>query len=81
VSWCTVDVKKLGKVPPGGGHRIHGRSIGKQHSGLARRLRKSTAASGYHYLHTALDDHSRWPTPKSTPTSKPPPQPRSGAVR
>jgi transposase InsO family protein len=54
-----VDVKKLGKVPPGGGHRIHGRSIGKQHSSLARRARKHTGASGYHYLHTALDDHSR----------------------
>ena len=54
-----VDIKKVGKVPPGGGHRVHGRTIGKQHSGLARRLRKSTAASGYHYLHTALDDHSR----------------------
>jgi transposase InsO family protein len=54
-----VDVKKLGKVPPGGGHRVHGRSIGKQHSGLARRARKTTGSSGYHYLHTALDDHSR----------------------
>jgi transposase InsO family protein len=54
-----VDVKKLGKVPPGGGHRIHGRSIGKQHSSLARRARKHTGATGYHYLHTALDDHSR----------------------
>ncbi len=55
-----VDVKKLGKVPPGGGHRVHGRSIGKQHASLARRARKHAGqASGYHYLHTALDDHSR----------------------
>jgi transposase InsO family protein len=54
-----VDVKKLGKVPPGGGHRVHGRSIGNQRSGLARRARKHSGASGYHYLHTALDDHSR----------------------
>jgi transposase InsO family protein len=54
-----VDIKKLGKVPPGGGHRIHGRSIGKQHSSLARRARKHAGSSGYHFLHTALDDHSR----------------------
>jgi transposase InsO family protein len=55
-----VDVKKLGKVPPGGGHRVHGRSIGKQHASLARRARKHAGqASGYHFLHTALDDHSR----------------------
>ncbi len=54
-----VNVKKLGKVPPGGGHRIHGRGLGRQHSSLARRVRKSTGSSGYHYLHTALDDHSR----------------------
>ena len=54
-----VDIKKLGKVPPGGGHRVHGRAVGKQHSGLARRLRKTSATGGYHYLHTALDDHSR----------------------
>jgi transposase InsO family protein len=54
-----VDVKKLGKVPPGGGHRIHGRSIGRQHRSLAVRLRKSTGSGSYHFLHTALDDHSR----------------------
>lgn len=46
-------------VRPGGGHRIHGRSLGKHHSSLARRARKHTASSGYHYLHTALNDHSR----------------------
>ena len=38
---------------------MHGRAVGKQHSGLARRLRKTSATSSYHYLHTALDDHSR----------------------
>ncbi len=54
-----VDIKKLGKIPPGGGHRVHGRSIGRQHRSLAQRLRKSSSSGSYHYLHTALDDHSR----------------------
>src|SRR5262249_43245427 len=38
--------------PDGGGHRIHGRAATS--SGAHRRLR-----TGYAYLHTALDDHSR----------------------
>jgi transposase InsO family protein len=44
-----IDVKKLGRIPPGGGWRIHGRRLRPaNHRGL-----------GYTYLHTALDDHSR----------------------
>jgi len=55
-----VDIKKLGKIPDGGGHRVLGRQVGKQHNGLARTARKATASPrGWHYLHTALDDHSR----------------------
>lgn len=42
-----IDVKKLGRVPDGGGHRILGPS--------ARRDR----GSGYDYLHVAVDDASR----------------------
>ena len=44
-----VDVKKLGKIPPGGGHKVHGRQ--------ARPARKR--GRGYAYLHTAIDDYSR----------------------
>jgi transposase InsO family protein len=44
-----VDVKKLGRVPPGGGHRVHGRGS------RPARLRRI----GYDYLHVAVDDHSR----------------------
>jgi transposase InsO family protein len=44
-----VDVKKLGRIPDGGGWRIHGRA--------ARPGRKR--GQGYSYLHTAVDDHSR----------------------
>ena len=52
-----VDVKKLGNIPDGGGHRIHGRGTGNRH-----RHRASPGSSpvlGYGYLHTVLDDHSR----------------------
>jgi transposase InsO family protein len=42
-----VDVKKLGRIPPGGGWRVHGR-LGHNHTGV-----------GYDYIHSAVDDHSR----------------------
>ncbi len=44
-----IDVKKLGRIPDGGGWRVHGRA--------ARPHIKR--GSGYSFLHTALDDHSR----------------------
>jgi transposase InsO family protein len=54
-----VDVKKLGNIPPGGGHRSAGRSQGLKNK-LATTARKNGhPVQGYSYLHTALDDHSR----------------------
>jgi transposase InsO family protein len=44
-----VDVKKIGRIPDGGGWRVHGR----QHRPNRHR------GQGYSFLHTALDDHSR----------------------
>ena len=46
-----MDVKKLGRIPDGGGHRVHGRAA-------AQPIKKS-AAPGYAYLHHVIDDHSR----------------------
>ena len=46
-----VDIKKLGRIPDGGGHRVLGRQAGRRNSG--RR------GHGYAYLHHAVDDHSR----------------------
>jgi transposase InsO family protein len=43
-----LDVKKLGRIPDGGGHRIHGRAKGTRGRGI-----------GYDYLHSAVDDRSR----------------------
>jgi transposase InsO family protein len=44
-----VDVKKLGRIPDGGGWRVHGRGSRP----TARR------GAGYDYVHSAVDDHSR----------------------
>jgi transposase InsO family protein len=46
-----LDVKKLGRIPAGGGHRLLGRAA-KATTGAGRR-------QGYDYLHVAVDDHSR----------------------
>jgi transposase InsO family protein len=59
-SLVHVDIKKLGRIPTGGGHRAHGRAAGTRNSRLATRIRKSThPVIGYGYIHSALDDHSR----------------------
>jgi transposase InsO family protein len=58
-----VDIKKLGRIPDGGGWRAHGRgSRQDRRAGVARdrAARAGAAASrGYVYLHHAVDDHSR----------------------
>ncbi|WP_435061421.1 IS481 family transposase [Amycolatopsis thermoflava] len=43
-----IDVKKLGRVPDGGGWRVHGRREQVRGRGI-----------GYDYLHVAIDDHTR----------------------
>jgi transposase InsO family protein len=58
-----VDIKKLGRIPEGGGWRIHGRgSIQDRRADVARNRAARAGASpsrGYAYLHHAVDDHSR----------------------
>jgi len=55
-----VDIKKLGRIPTGGGWRAHGRQVGTRHSRLATAARKNGhPVTGYDYVHTAVDDHSR----------------------
>jgi transposase InsO family protein len=46
-----MDIKKLGRIPDGGGHRIHGIKDGWK--------RKKGAKPGWAHLHHAMDDHSR----------------------
>ena len=45
-----MDVKKLGKIPDGGGWRAHGR---------AHTTRDRSTPVGYDYVHSLLDDHTR----------------------
>jgi transposase InsO family protein len=62
-SLVHVDIKKLGRIPDGGGWRAHGRGSSQdRRAGTARdkAARAGAAGSrGYRYLHHAVDDHSR----------------------
>lgn len=60
-----VDVKKIGKIPDGGGWRAHGRSMG---STAARKK----ARIGYDYVHSMVDDHSRLAYSEILPDEKGP---------
>jgi len=46
-----VDIKKLGRIPDGGGHRMLGRTLGNRNNKKQSR--------GYAYLHHAIDGYSR----------------------
>lgn len=52
-----VDVKKLGKIPVGGGWWVHGRDSVEGRA--SKRRGPGTGRVGYTYLHSAVDDHSR----------------------
>lgn len=47
-----MDVKKIGRIPDGGGWKAHGRQAGD--TGARKR-----AHIGYDYIHSVVDDHSR----------------------
>ncbi|ALE82824.1 IS481 family transposase [Pseudonocardia sp. HH130629-09] len=47
-----MDVKKLGRIPDGGGWRAHGRAAREHTRDRATRL-------GFDYIHSLVDDHSR----------------------
>lgn len=46
-----MDVKKLGRIPDGGGHRVHSRQQGKKN--------RAGKGHGYEFIHSVVDDHSR----------------------
>ncbi|GAA4891996.1 IS481 family transposase [Streptomonospora salina] len=52
-----LDVKKVGRIPQGGGWRVHGRDSGQART--AQRAKNTGAAGGYVYLHSAVDGFSR----------------------
>jgi transposase InsO family protein len=47
-----VDVKKIGRIPEGGGWRAHGRAMGSTAAKKKTRI-------GYDYVHSMVDDHCR----------------------
>ncbi len=53
-------MKKLGRIPDGGGHKALGGAAG----------RKNKSGTGYAFLHTALDDHSRLACTEDLPDEK-----------
>lgn len=60
-----VDVKKIGKIPDGGGWKAHGRHMGS--TGAKKRAR-----IGYDYVHSMVDDHSRLAFSEILPDEKGP---------
>jgi transposase InsO family protein len=53
-SLVHVDVKKLGRIPVGGGWRLHGRDAAVSVANRHKKIR-----IGYDYVHTAIDDYTR----------------------
>ena len=48
-----MDVKKIGRIPDGGGWRWHGREMGSS-------WQRKTTKVGFDYVHSLVDDHSRY---------------------
>ncbi len=49
-----MDVKKIGRIPKGGGWRLRGREVAGDTSAHKQ------ARTGYDYVHSVVDDHSRF---------------------
>jgi transposase InsO family protein len=62
-SLLHIDVKKLGNIPAGGGHRFLGRATGTRNSqadrSSGRTSRHRNPLIGHGFIHAAVDDHSR----------------------
>jgi transposase InsO family protein len=63
-----VDVKKVGRIPDGGGWRAHGR--GSHAEQTVRRAKTAGAKTGYVYLHSAVDAFSRLAYTEALPDEK-----------
>jgi transposase InsO family protein len=63
-----LDVKKVGRIPDGGGWRAHGR--GSAQNRAAQRAKTKGARAGYVYLHSAVDGFSRLAYTEHLPDEK-----------
>jgi hypothetical protein len=64
-SLVHMDVKKIGKIPDGGGWKAHGRQMGR--TGAQKR-----AKIGFDYVHSLVDDHCRLAYSEILPDEKGP---------
>jgi len=60
-----MDVKKIGRIPDGGGWKAHGRQMGKTSAHRKAKI-------GFDYVHSAVDDHSRLAYSEILPDEKGP---------
>ena len=71
-----VDVKKVGRIPDGGGWRAHGRGTDQHRASRRARHRAHTkntnkaVRAGYVYLHSAVDGYSRLAYTEHLPDEK-----------
>ena len=65
-----MDVKKIGRIPDGGGWRAHGREMGSTCAQKKTRI-------GFDYVHSVVDDHSRFAYSEILADEKAAPAPRS----
>jgi transposase len=63
-----VDIKKVGRIPDGGGWRVHGK--GSAQAKAAARAKVGGARAGYTYLHSAVDGYSRLAYTEALPDEK-----------
>jgi len=62
-----LDVKRLGRIPDGGGRRF---DPGFKETGGAGRKRPGAGKRGHDYIHVAIDDHSRFVYAECLPDEK-----------
>ena len=68
VTCLHLDVKKLGRIPPGGGKRFlpeHAATYAETNSAP-----KSRKRLGYDHIHVAVDDHSRYAYAEALPDDR-----------
>lgn len=63
-----LDVKKVGRIPDGGGWRVHGRD--SDQAKTVDRAKSAGARRGYTYLHSAIDGFSRLSYTEPLPDEK-----------
>ncbi|MFB7669255.1 IS481 family transposase [Kitasatospora sp. NPDC056138] len=63
-----IDVKKVGRIPDGGGWRVHGK--GGEQAKAVDRTKKRGTRTGYVFLHSAIDGYSRLAHTEALPDEK-----------